>query len=106
MAQLAFDNAPIVEVNGVPASPINSDKLAQRNLQVTLSDNPGPPETHLIPQAFDTAPTPPPPTDPAEFLDKPDELMIDWGNAPLGSTCMIYWPQLKASDIVALADKT
>ena len=106
VAQIAFDNAPITEVNGILAGPMNSDKLAQRNLQVTLSDNPGPPDAHLVPQAFDTAPTPPPPANPTQFMDKPDELMIDWGNAPVGSTCMIYWPQINAADLVALADKT
>ncbi|MCJ1274921.1 hypothetical protein MMC21_002719 [Puttea exsequens] len=106
VAQIAFDGAPIEEVNGVLASPMNSDKLAQRNLQVTVSDNPGPPDTHLVPQAFDTAPTTPPGDDDSgQFADQPDELMIDWGNAPVGSSCEIYWPQVKAADVVALANQ-
>ena len=42
----------------VPA-PQSSDKLAQRNLQVTLSDNPGPADTHRIPQTFDVRPSDP-----------------------------------------------
>ena len=43
VAEIAYDDAPIVNANGVTMSPENSDKLAQRNLQVTHSDNPGPP---------------------------------------------------------------
>ena len=33
----------------------------------------------------------------------PDELMIDWGDVPLGSTASIYWPQLQASDVITLS---
>ena len=40
VAEIAYDDAPIVNANGIAASPENSDKLAQRNLQLTLSDNP------------------------------------------------------------------
>ena len=32
-----------------------------------------------------------------------DELMIDWGRIPTGSAASIYWPQLAAADVVALA---
>ena len=38
-------------------------------------------------------------------LDLPDELMVDWGNTPAGSTASFYWPQLNAADVVALAGK-
>jgi hypothetical protein len=31
--------------------------------------------------------------------------MIDWGNKPVGSTANIYWPQVNASDVLALAAK-
>jgi hypothetical protein len=34
---------------------------------------------------------------------QPDELMIDWGNTPMGSTAQIYWPQVNASDVLDLA---
>jgi len=33
----------------------------------------------------------------------PDELMIDWGDVPVGSTASIYWPQLQANDVVQLS---
>ena len=91
VAQIAYDDAPIYP----GASPESSDKLAQRNLQVTPSDNPGPAATHRIPQTFDIRPS-----GPSAY---PDEFMIDWGATPAGSVASIYWPQVLASDVVALA---
>jgi hypothetical protein len=93
VAQIAEDQAPIN--NG--DSPQASDKLAQRNLQITLSDNPGPSDTHRVPQTFDTRPS-------ATSTElPPDELMIDWGAVPRGSVASIYWPQVAAADVIALA---
>jgi hypothetical protein len=99
VAQIAYDDAPIPQ--GV--SPLSWDQLAQRNLQVTSSDNPGPAATHRIPQTFDTRPGRPvqPPTGPNSIY--PDELMIEWGNVPAGAVASIYWPQVHASDVLALA---
>jgi len=94
IAQIADDDAPVI----VGASPAASDKLAQRNLQVTVSDNPGPADTHKIPQTFDVRPS-----DPADD-QPPDELMIDWGGIPAGTVASLYWPQVQAADVVALAD--
>jgi hypothetical protein len=105
VAQIAFDDAPILTLNGVTPSPQNCPQLAQRNLQVSLSDNPGPLETHLIPQTFDVAPTAAPPANPGQFVDLPDELMIDWGNTPIGSTAQIYWPSITVSNVISLAKK-
>ena len=97
VAQLAFDDAPVF----LGASPQSSDKLAQRNLQVTVSDNPGPASTHRVPQTFDIRPSIPA----GEGVPlRPDELMIDWGSVPVGSTASIYWPQVQASDVLALAN--
>lgn len=104
VAQIAYDNAPIINPAGISLSPNNCDKLAQRNLQVTLSDNPGGPATHSIPQTFDLRPS-----DPGVLgqgiLQYPDELMIDWGNTPVGSIASIYWPQANASDVLQLASQ-
>ena len=66
---------------------------AQRNLQVTASYNPGPPPAHIIPQTFDLRPSLPPILGQDVLLRYPDELMIDWGNTPVGSKASIYWPQ-------------
>ena len=105
VAEIAYDAAPVVGPIGQAATPQNSDKLAQRNLQVTLSDNPGPPESHLVPQCFDTRPTVPPLPQSGPFESRPDELMIDWGNTPIGSIAQIYWPAVQAVDIVNMAKR-
>jgi hypothetical protein len=104
VAQIAFDDAPIVNSNGITATPESSDKLAQRNLQVTHSDNPGPASAHRVPQTFDIRPSRALQTLPGTLLDYPDELMIDWGSVPEGSIATIYWPQLAAVDILSLAN--
>lgn len=96
VAQIAYDQTPLF----TGESPQSSDKLAQRNLQVTLSDNPGPLATHRVPQTFDLRPSVPDPTGTA----RPDELMIDWGQVPTGSTAHIYWPAVQAQDVIDLAD--
>lgn len=99
VAQIAYDGAPIIS----GTSPETSDKLAQRNLQITLSDNPGPAATHRIPQTFDIRPSAP--AAPDGSFAFPDELMIDWGAIPPGSVASIYWPQVLASDVLALASQ-
>lgn len=105
VAQIAYDDAPIFNANGVTMSPENSDKLAQRNLQITHSDNPGGATTHRIPQTFDLAPTAAIAKTPGALLEYPDELMIDWGNTPEGSIASIYWPQVDTSEVLALASR-
>jgi hypothetical protein len=104
VAQIAYDDAPIVNPPGTTLSPENSDKLAQRNLQITSSGNPSYPDTHRVPQAFDTRPSRPA-SGAGQLLDYPDEIMIDWGNVPVGSTATIFWPQVDAADVIALADR-
>ncbi len=103
VAQIAYDGVPIENSGGVIESPQNCVQLAQRNLQITLSGNPGFPETHLIPQTFDTRPSPAPRG--TGLGDYPDELMIDWRNTPHGSTANIYWPAVSSTDVLALAGK-
>ena len=44
-------------------TPEGSGLLAQRNLQVTTSDNPGPASAHRVPQTFAVKPSAPPPSD-------------------------------------------
>ena len=98
VAQIAYDEAPIP--NGV--SPMSWDQLAQRNLQFTLLENPGPAETHRAPQTFDIRPSKAIGTPAGNGLP-PDELMIDWGSVPRGSTASIYWPAVVAADVIDLA---
>jgi hypothetical protein len=105
IAQIAFDDAPIVNSNGTTETPENSDKLAQRNLEVTYSDNPGPASTHRIPQTFDTRRSVALSAVSGDLTDYPDEIMIDWGNTPVGSAAHVYWPQVAASDVLTLAKR-
>ena len=82
-------------------TPASSDKLAQRNLAVVGSGNPGGPLAHRIPHAFDIRPTPT--VLPAGAPS--DELMILWGKTPIGSVATIYLPSVSAADVLALGAK-
>jgi hypothetical protein len=105
VAEIAYDETPLQNSGGVTLSPGNTDKLAQRNLQITSSGNPSYPETHRIPQAFDTRASAPAPGATGALENYPDELMIDWGDVPPGSTASIYWPQADAEEVVGLATR-
>jgi hypothetical protein len=105
VAQIAYNDAPIDYSSSITLSPGNSDKLAQRNLQITLSGNPGPASTHRISQAFDTRPSLLVLDTNGAILNYPDELMIDWGRTPVNSNAFIYWPGALASDVLALASR-
>jgi hypothetical protein len=104
-AQIAYDNAPIPFSSVATTTTGNCDKLAQRNLEVTKSGNPGPASTHRVPQAFDTRPSLPFMSASGRKTGVPDEIMIDWGSTPPGSTAYIYWPQVLASDVIELASQ-
>lgn len=103
VAQIAYDPTPIVNSNGITLSPENTGLLAQRNIQVTSSGNPGGLAAHRVPQTFDTRPSTRTTAPAATLAGLPDELIIDWGATPPGSTASIYWPQAAAIDVVRLA---
>jgi hypothetical protein len=95
VAEIAFDPDPIPQ--GI--APAASDKLAQRNLSIIESPNPGFESSRRILSTFELHPAKSNPVpDPA-----PDELLIEWGNTPKGSVASIYIPEISASQIVALA---
>ena len=102
VAEIAYAGAPVRNVGSVATTPETSDQLAQRNLQVTASDNPGPASAHRVPQTFDTRLSVATATALGP-LSYPDELMIDWGETPVGSVASIYWPAVAAADVLALA---
>jgi murein tripeptide amidase MpaA len=91
IAEIAFDLSPIP----VGQDPSNWDKLAQRNL--AWSDV----GSASALTAFEVRPTP------AELPpgQRPDELMIDWGNTPRDSSAHIYLPAVSISEVLALAAK-
>jgi hypothetical protein len=103
VAEIAFKDAPIRNVGGTIETADNSDKLAQRNMQVTTSANPGNISTHRIPQTFDIRRTDPTKIDSVSLV--PDELMLNWGNTPPGSQADIYWPGANASEILHIASR-
>jgi hypothetical protein len=94
LTEIAFDPEPIT---GNP-SPAVSDKLAQRNLSLNPTPNPGNGNSRRIASTFELKPTP------LKLApgESPDELLIDWGNTPGGATAQIYIPAAKASDILAM----
>jgi hypothetical protein len=95
LAEIAFD--PVSIETG--ATPGTSDKLAQRNLSLVASANPGEVGSRRIPNTFELKPT-------SQSLgQRPDEIMINWGNTPSGSVARIYLPTVSADEIVELAAK-
>jgi len=96
VAEIAFDPDPIP----TGSTPASSDKLAQRNLAIVESANPGEVASHRIPQTFEIRPTP----STLQPNEMPDELMIDWGDVPAGSEASIYLPGTSAATVLALAD--
>jgi len=96
VAEIAYDGDPIKD----GATPGGSDKLAQRNLSIVKSANPGEAASRRIANVFDLWPAT---LKPAEAA--PDELLIEWGNVPAGTTATIYIPEIDAAQIVGLAGK-
>jgi hypothetical protein len=97
VAEINFDLDPIP----VGATTGSSDKLAQRNLAVDYSDNPGEPNTHRVQHSFSIRPT----TLTPSLRQGPDELMIDWGGTPVGTLVTLYLPGVSATEIMRLADR-
>jgi len=98
LAEISFDPDAIP----AGADPSISDKLAQRNLTFVNVPNPGMLASRRAPQTFEIRPTPN--KLPVGFPH--DELMIDWGDVPAGSTGNLYLPAANAADIIAMADQS
>jgi len=97
VAEIAFDPDTIP----AGATPSTSDKLAQRNLSLVASDNPGGVESRRIPNTFEVRPTPAP----HAAVGLHDELMIDWRNVPPGSVARIYLPATGPDEVLDLAGR-
>jgi len=96
VAEIAFDPAPIPAQD----SPGESDKLAQRNLSIVASANPGEISSRRIPINLEIRPTATAATSPNE---SPDELMFQWKDTPKGTTATLYLPGVDAANILAMA---
>jgi hypothetical protein len=95
------------------ATPGSSDNLAQRNLLLDESDNPGGFAAHLVHHTFQIKPSPFPLSQPVLNAASstiaggqrvhPDELCIQWGNLPRESQVTLYIPQMNADEVLAYA---
>ena len=98
IAEIAFD--PDVIPPGADPSDLRQARAAQPDLRER-------PESRRVghaprPQTFEIRPTPA--GRPVGFPH--DELMIEWGDVPAGSSASIYLPASSASDVLAIADQT
>lgn len=95
----------------IGATPSSSDNIAQRNILLDESDNPGGFASHLVHHTFELKPSPqtfPPPQFAAmaggtAARMHPDELAIHWGKLPRDSQVTLYLPQLDVDAIVRQA---
>jgi hypothetical protein len=92
------------------ATPSSSDNLAQRNLLLDESDNPGGFAGHIVHHTFEIKPSPMalqlqplPASSSLRHRLHPDELVIDWGNLPRDSHVTFYLPQVDAEQVVRYA---
>jgi hypothetical protein len=95
------------------ATPASSDNLAQRNLILDESENPGSFGSHLVHHTFEVKPSPFPlpkdtgaagPTGTAARLH-PDELVVHWGNLPRDSQVTFFMPQVDVDDVIRFASE-
>jgi hypothetical protein len=94
VAEIRYEDTPIQ-----PGwTTINSDKLAQRNIAWLDAPNPGVAASRRVAHPVQVRPTPP-------GNAYPDELMITWGNTPVGTAAELYFPALSAADVVGLAER-
>jgi hypothetical protein len=109
------------------ASPASSDRLAQRNLVLVDSGNPGYPATHTVQHTFVVKPSAVPVDEPiaqsarpgdthgaattaqsdtaTERRRGPDELVIRWNNVPRTAEATFYLPEVDADEILALSSQ-
>jgi hypothetical protein len=93
VSEIAFSPAPIQS----GATPSTSDKLAQRNLSIIESANPGLDASRRINQTFELRPV--------SSKEAGAEIMFDWGSIPAGSTATVYLPGVDADEILLGASR-
>jgi hypothetical protein len=116
VAEIFFPSVQI-PANATPAS---SDQLAQRNLSLDTSGNPGWPATHTVQHTFMVKPSTLAPNqttgatganiqalDVAASVNRkliigPDELIIQWGNVPRATQATLFFPEIAADEILGL----
>ncbi|HEX8492032.1 MAG TPA: LodA/GoxA family CTQ-dependent oxidase [Pyrinomonadaceae bacterium] len=107
-----------VQTDTIPdgATPASSENLAQRNLLIVESPNPGTPPSRLVQHTFEIKATHNTTAftaaaavggaflSPSSQNASPDELMIRWNNLPRSSYVTLYLPGVD-SEVMRLAEK-
>ena len=107
VAEIRFQPGAVDPIpNG--ATPGSSDRLAQRNLAIVESDNPGSPETHIVQHTLMIKPSQAKPTRVFEAVAQPaaipyDELVFRWNDLPPDTQVSLYSPDWNADDILSLS---
>lgn len=110
VAEIRFGPDPIP----TGATPASNENLAQRNLAIVESDNPGPADAHTVVHTFqfkttwDVKKVRPGDDKHHDRLVPPlegafDELMILWGGIPEAAQATLYMPAFEADDILDAA---
>lgn len=119
VAEVHFSGDPI-QPNATPAA---NDNLAQRNLAIVESDNPGSAATHTVQHTFEIRASrflPEVTRQAHETIEQtpeviaavfqsappaagPDELMIRWANLPRSSRATLYMPDVDVDEILRYA---
>ena len=92
------------------ATPSSSDRLAQRNLAIVESDNPGDASTHVVQHTLSVKPSRAAPKVAFAAVGERgaqrtphDELVIRWHDLPRATTASLYSPDWSADEILGLA---
>ena len=91
------------------STPASSDRLAQRNLAIDPSGNPGWPASHTVAHSFMIKPSLTPAGVTAAVAEQAvverlhfDELMIRWNNMPRGTKATLYVPEWNVDQVLQL----
>ena len=92
------------------AKPATSDRLAQRNLAIVESDNPGIESTHRVQHTFSLKPSLSAraglfrsAASASNHQMRYDELVFRWNDLPREAVASLYLPEWQADDVIALA---
>jgi hypothetical protein len=87
------------------ATPEGSERLAQRNITIVSSNNPGWPAAHTVQTTFDVKLSQHHPTSPglSTHAAGPDELVFSLSELPAGTTASLYLPGVSASEVLRLS---
>ncbi len=93
------------------ATPASSDRLAQRNLAIVESDNPGIESTHRVQHTFLLKPSPSARAGQFKALatsadqqTRYDELVFRWHDLPRETIASLFLPDWNADEVIALND--